>query len=136
MKREILFRGKSHDGKKWQHGDLVHDGEDCYIFPDGAANSFDGYQVDPLTVGQFTGLVDKNGERIFEGDVLKVGTSLKYVVSFEIGCFILRHTKLKEFDGSMLRWGTLERMTEIPDFPFEVVGNIHDNPELLKGGQQ
>lgn len=106
--RDILFRGKRKDNGEWVEG-VAFPGEDwsitiCRRNPiDG---SFDGYEVDPASVGQYTGLTDKNGTKIFEGDIV-----LKLTRSGEKLCEV--------------RFGN--------DKNIEVIGNIHDNPELLKG---
>ena len=121
--REILFRGKRTDGGEWVYGYIYQDGLiGCNIFqtnPHLAA-----YIVDPSTIGQYTGLTDKNGKKIFEGDI------------------VLRHDKKAE-----VRYQPSEFVLVFPDNPYpqcgllttsylnegiEVIGNIHDNPELLK----
>ena len=119
--REILFRGKA--GAKWVYGDLRHlnDGrvtieKDGEIYP---------YEVIPETVGQYTGLTDKNDKRIFEGDVVKVKSW--YVVVFEDGAFGLKaynKTNPVPLMGHMNFEGVMKRI--------KVIGNIHDNPELLE----
>ena len=86
-------------------------------------------QVDPSTVGQYTGLKDKNGKRIFEGDIIKrfwMGAEIIYCVRYdaENAHFIgkaLNKNGFTSFDGD----GEM----------FEVIGNINDNPEMLKGGE-
>lgn len=128
--REILFRGKRLDNGEWVEGFIVairgntypngfemitvdginYDELDSYI-PD-----FISYAVDPSTVGQHTGLTDKNGKRIFEGDILTLRGGRPRVVRFEYGAFILEDSSIP------MRFAN----------KFEVIGNIHDNPELLE----
>ena len=84
------------------------------------------WEVDPATVGQYTGLKDKNGEEICEGDIVEwgnmMGTKMCSVIAYrERGfCFVDAHNKPEEI------WC----------YVFKKIGNIHDNPELLKGGEQ
>ena len=126
--REIRFRGKIVRTGEWVCGEIVHQtdhyGEtvDKYFIIDGTeTKDYDigyEYEVIPETVGQFTGLTDKNGKRIFEGDIVKVG------VYYYCGCYPHTETRVLE--------------VKIPDFycwqkdGMEVIGNIHDNPELLE----
>ena len=126
--REILFRGKQMSNGKWIEGfyfkqpnPMTEDG-----FPTRHCISdlppF-GAEVIPETVGQYTGLTDKNGKngkKIFEGDIVNFSNILYYIV-FADGCFrICRNGKYSY---------TLHNLHSA----FEVIGNIHDNPELLKG---
>lgn len=133
--REILFRGKQADGM-WVYGDLRKVEENAYILDydigdDGVSQNpkiFDiAYPVDPATVGQFTGLTDKNGKRIFEGDILDCGNRIVYVKW---------HEKLGQWDSEFIRYVrelSSNGITTVEwKFRAEKIGNIHDNPELLK----
>lgn len=125
--REILFRGKA--STEWVYGDLRHinDGrvavrKDGEIYP---------YEVIPETVGQYTGLTDKNGKRIFEGDVVNDKQSgYNYFIKWfpEYACFSLANR-----NGHM-EFGCDELEIFLNDLV--VVGNIHDNPEFLKGEKE
>ena len=80
---------------------------------------------------QYTGLKDKNGKEIYEGDIITFGKYIKYRVIFEDSCFHLYHHEgLKEWDGTDYRWGPLYRIKELA-FDVELVGNIYENHELL-----
>lgn len=145
MKIEILFRGKRKDNGEWVYGwYCVMSGID-YIIPENEQfrnpadpdfeNSF--IEVYPETVGQFTGEHDAKGNSIFENDILKYVESTSnhnYFVVFKNGSFDLHHTQIIEaWRNGHLRWGSLQRAFELGDkFKLEVIGNIHDNPELLK----
>ena len=119
--REILFRGKRIDNGKWVEGYLyiTHTGT-CEIGCYNAETNIERWtsDVDPATVGQYTGLKDKNGKRIFEGDILSLRTGIRHVVMFEDGAFSLENTAIP------MRFAN----------KFEVIGNIHDNQDMLKGG--
>ena len=123
--REILFRGKTESGQ-WRQGDLIH------IIDRVIIKDFEEFWVIPETVGQYTGLTDKNGKRIFEGDI--VAGALHWLERMENGVVAFR-------DGSFgLIWyrGVVEQFnpfTSMCNVEYEVIGNIHDNTELLKGGE-
>lgn len=132
--REIKFRGKRLDNGEWEYGDLVQFGQKCYtpckcaIIPGTASGSdplceilFD-YEVDPATVGQFTGLKDKSGREIYEEDILFDESGVYAVVCYSMGTFCVDFG-----EGFDLQYFT-DGIHEICD----VVSNIHDNPELLK----
>ena len=131
--REILFRGKTYDGKwkqeqTWVYGDLLQDGYDYDVaIWNERYKSVD--EVIPETVGQYTGLTDKNGKKIFEGDIvagalLEIERPVNSVVTFHNGSFgVLKHRKTKEH---------FFRFESMFNVRYEVIGNIHDNPELLK----
>lgn len=126
--REILFRGKTLLGN-WVEGDLLQ------YLGYGKAHIVQHYkgaggqEVVPATVGQYTGLTDKNGKKIFEGDIIKCISRFDakdMVVIFETAEFHIvdcqRYKNYTECCGYR-HFGTLET---------EVIGNIHDNPELLR----
>ena len=127
--REILFRGKRRDTGEWSYGSLQ-----CFkgfsIF-DNVWNSF--VIVDSKTVGQFTGLIDKNGNKIFEGDIVKTKYGrLCIVVWFSSQVH-------NGWDLETIRTVGNCAYTKYPDAVdlykkenLEVIGNIHDNPELLE----
>ena len=144
--REILFRGKRIDNGEWVEGYYYKakycrtDDELCdYItvpHPKEYNEPSSHYIVDPETVGQYTGLADKNGKRIFEGDIIKYkntdGIKFNGVALTTIGKVVYN-----EKNASFAISGKDEIGAKYYDyFPIkniEVIGNIHDNPELLRG---
>ena len=131
--REILFRGKRTDNGKWVYGNFVRgcDEKYAYIVEFGNRELCRNYvNVNPETVGQYTGLTDKNGTKIFEGDIVK---SCEYDDIYFVRYF--NDDNYPAFDC-------------VPDVPLcecnglaflvntegcEIIGNVHDNPELLRG---
>jgi uncharacterized phage protein (TIGR01671 family) len=139
--REILFRGKKKHKGGWAEGSLITAFEYIcilqsenkvhpmdYPYLDGDSGVIDGEAtpVIPETVGQYTGLTDKNGKKIFEGDIVKYGDTVHEVV-FEqrnnTAYFGLVYNELET-----LPFGHYQELKQI-----EIIGNIHDNPELLGG---
>ena len=142
--RKIIFRGKRIGNNEWVYGDLIQLSQSTdywYIMPIGVSGEMyedEPYpfrendvmcrcalsKVNPSTVGQYTGLTDKNGKKIFEGDIVKdiAGGVYKVVYDTEYMRFA--------FEQDSIKWG-LEGFDTIMDF--EVIGNVFDNSELLKG---
>lgn len=123
----ILFRGKRTDNGEWAYGVPTKDNHGEMVMVEstfeceeynccGASCLY----VDENTVGQYTGMKDNNGKPIFEGDILKLGIGKTRFVFYGVSSF--RHTiyngYAKEFD--------------FKDKGYQVIGNIHDNPELLR----
>ena len=141
--REILFRGKRADNGKWVYGYYFeakehwhdHGKHEAWIATDfvqngGWCNVRGKYAVDPDTVGQYTGRTDKNGKKIFEGDIVKVTDDYgeMNVCSCGIG-YVLFYDGVWYIDDEVN--DGLYDVSKI--YYIEVIGNIHDNPELLKG---
>lgn len=132
MTREIKFRGKKFCQDEWIYGSLITRGER------GADGNFidtgrgECYPLQQDTIGQFTGLHDKNGKEIYEGDIIAVnGIQIGYIVGGVRGyCYDVIYTPAKH--NGEKAWPLYSVVTR--DYPnkCEVIGNIHDNPELLK----
>lgn len=120
--REILFRAKHKEYNQWVEGDLIHEqfGECIQFVKDGCRSKV---KVDPKTVCQYTGLTDKDGRKIFEGDILSFSAyseNYKGDVRFIKGNFTIWCGKCAPFLDD-----ALEKHSAI------VIGNIFDNPELI-----
>ena len=155
--REVIFRGKRLHDNKWIYGNFISDCEGNPHIIEPRFFCEDGHHLQyedntdtpvfiiPETVGQFTGLTDKNGVRIFEGDILDVSSDVAYggvavhrlgyfVVEFHNGCFMksaLDDPQLSFFDNAKRKGLYHFISTDI----HKIVGNIHDNPDILKGGE-
>lgn len=126
MTREILFRGRAMDGEKWHYGDLVRYAGQLRIKEE--TDDKGVWTVDPDTIGQYTGLNDKNGRKIFEGDVVTIPGSKKKGLPAEVR--YMPH----EARYCVRRNGYQPIPLDGADEWCEVVGNIFDDPELI-GGQ-
>lgn len=120
--RDILFRGKRTDTKEWIEGiAFPHDNNKVTMFSQHSTDGcLVGEEVDPKTVGQFTGLTDKNGTKIFEGDIIEYEGN-RYSISY-----------LPDY----ARFSAVEPNNVFCVFAYqygEVIGNIYDNSELLEG---
>lgn len=142
--RDILFRGRRLDNDEWVYGYYFCETHYLHLYKP-QHNIFSGVndyneqygtsdyhmaQVDPTTVGQFTGLTDKNGKKIFEGDIVtqpvrETRQHSPCVIEFYNGCFKAHYISDKRF---------FDRYYDINSFT-KVIGNIHDNPELLGGAE-
>jgi len=141
MSREIKFRGKRLDNTEWVYGNLVkmHCVNGREAFTDGIQIEYREFhyasiEVDPETVGQFTGLKDKNGKEIYEGDI--VNAEMNDIVR-QKGKWVTK-TKVEKFfvewvqDDTGFRFRGIDNVNwTMKDTVMEVVGNIHENPELL-----
>lgn len=136
--RTIKFRGKTHGNGKWYYGSLVYSDEiNAAIYFQigrGLVKRMDWVYVIPETIGQFTGLYDYDGKEIYEGDVLRLGNSPSGVCEVKwnesLATFCIRFFGDVEIGSLPLgEWVICERKVK-------VIGNIFDNPELLKGGEQ
>ena len=125
--RTIKFRGKRIDNGEWVYGAFYPiKSEDVYFIINNCKSidfddddtTFNGYKVHKKSVGEFTGLYDINGKEFYEGDILKGKTGKNYEVGFKNGCFLAK-------DGSVAILGAEMEA-------FEVIGNIYENPELVK----
>lgn len=135
MNRTIKFCGKRIDNGQWVYGDLVQCDHDILILP--INTGWTHHKVIPETVGQFIGLLDKNGKEIWEGDIFKEDNS-------GIVRSVFRVPGGLAFEDNPVSFGYDHR---VPVYPYssiaemqnvswlsqccEVIGNIHDNPELL-----
>jgi uncharacterized phage protein (TIGR01671 family) len=158
MKREILFRGKRIDNGEWIDGSLLVLNSPCNnykIFPQNSLSIHDSLTVDPITVSQFTDLIDKNGKKIFENDILcreyyfrrnEDGATNHYQAvkfvrfgaylpddyentnsySWLLGDVPISNYDIDGFDSKNPFWTITSG-----DLAWRVIGNIFDNPELV-----
>ena len=122
MAREIKFRAKALDGP-WEYGELhLKNCRHPHIHTDARATIY----IDPKTVGQFTGLHDKNGKEIYEGDIV---SDIKG--KMKVNCELVDQTEVLavEYHGAAFN---ISHLSLVSNDSVEVIGNIYDNPELLK----
>lgn len=139
MNRKIRFRGKLSHSKQWVKGHLITDqtGQDyiipTYIFePDGhhlRIDSDNPFWVDIETAGQLTNLVDRNGVDIYEGDIIQdkngIGVIMWFQTAWGIASYAYGYNGLKSYTA-------VDSFCRNEAKEWSVIGNIHDNPELLK----
>ncbi len=134
MNERYLFRGKRKDNNAWVEGYHVCLNGNCHFIYTGYAETDCGYyypdchEVIPETVGQCTGRKDKNGKLIFEGDIVKglfnFGLKIMSVCTFKDGAFGLTAKQCGAYHFSAF--------ASACNVKYEVIDNIHDNPNLLK----
>lgn len=126
MDREILFRGKHLDRNEWVFGNLVQTEKETLIIKVGG-NYFQSNGVFPSSVGQYTGLKDKKGNKIFEGDILS-GQNCRFVVKYDErqAEFVAVNSTLPKGFGLPMSQTWIDETNKI------ICGNIHNNPELIK----
>ena len=125
--REILFRGARVCDGHFVNGSLVEVNGECdsnesapHIVISYGPDTFDWFEVDPETVGQYTAIDDREGEKIFEGDIFKIGAENNiYTVRFDYGCFLAYEDDVQ-----------VGILAELSTMFIKKIGNIHDNKEL------
>ena len=146
MTREILFRGKRANNGEWVEGyyspvNIPITGNMGHFINVGG---YRAVEIDPDTVGQFTGLTDKNGAKIFEGDIIKWHDNTELSISGQIAeiCYGKYIDADSHFDDVYLlgfyfklfdkdkTCATISWLDEYKN-DFDIIGNIYDNPELL-----
>jgi len=140
--REILYRAKRKDNGEWVYGYYCYVGytneQKHYIIPT-YASAFYGIEIIPESLGQYTGLKDKNGTKIFEGDKVKFGQNI-YQIVFECGGFCLLDKNgniISKIGGMNDHCYSLVNLhleccwEENSAYDIEIIGNIFDNKELL-----
>ena len=138
MNREIKFRGKRLTDGNWIYGDFFRNRGLSFIASDGIAENplatWRDYNVAPETVGQFTGKYDKNGKEIYEGDIVNTKEYGKFLGDKNFSGY--DHFEV-HFKNGGFRLENEERIFNLTNNShLEVVGNVHDNPSLLKGGEE
>jgi uncharacterized phage protein (TIGR01671 family) len=132
--REILFRGKTPITGKWIFGTgVLYDSINTWIVSNPSLQPLafgeKHFTAIPETVGQYTGLTDKNGKKIFDGDIVKFDNIIG-IINYNEGCYCI---KTKKPDWRNRNNPAIDIvMNEYPN-EIEVIGNIHDNPELIGG---
>lgn len=131
MSREILFRGKCFNTGEWVEGFLGIEVPDEFVIQQFSFDEYfkseciDQYAVKPETVGQYTGLTDKNGTKIFEGDIVRLqNLKLLYEIYWD-----KKEARYKARNGGCVS----PLCNDYNVFVEEAVGNVFDNPELLEG---
>lgn len=132
--REIKFRSYNAKNKEWLYGCYLINRGEHFICPDGiqpADKTSEDFQIVPETLGQFTCLHDFYGKEIYEGDIINSEDDFIHVINYARSCACFLVTTPGD------RYSTFSRILTqdwINEYQKKVIGNIYDNPELLKGG--
>lgn len=136
--RKILFRGKRVDNGEWVYGvAFPHDncGKVTMFRQNQGDGALEGLEVLPETVGQYTGLTDKNGKKIFEGDILKIIHKYQSPFDDDTKEYTDIDVDVVHFDdeGLCFSYGKSPFLCVVDNVTaeYEIIGNIHDNPKLL-----
>ena len=127
--REIKFRGIPFDWEQFIYGSYVEYKDTHYVYTEMYEKAthigiLSQVQIDKSTLGQYTGLTDKYGEEIYEGDILASG-KIYWTVVFIDGAFYARK------QNTIINIQELQNKRIIAKVPIKIVGNVHENPELL-----
>jgi len=134
MNREIKFRGQRIDTKEWVEGLVLTNKLGTYIVTEknphectqyGYIEIDEYYRVNPETVGQYTGLNDKNGKEIYEGDIVQGKQKVLYNIKYHNNAYCITA-------DIMSTRSKFENLWNLYSDDIEAIGNIHDNPELIK----
>jgi len=147
MNREIKFRGKRSDNGAWETGSLVVTGQGMSFCKYYIADKMTGYHTPVIknTIGQFTGLMDRNGREIYEGDIIKINTHYQHIVPFD---YPYRYEDEKGFALYVVEWNARHSGMDLVMKNYTkmeptcqilhvgnhhgIIGNIHDQPELTQ----
>ena len=136
MAREILFKAKRIDNGEWVEGYPLQHETYWVMFKKGIGI---GERIDENTLCQYTGLCDKNGNKIFEGDIISIPFE-EDTEPFEMPCVYYEYARVyfdETYHGWYCKFGDDDSLSiwEYDNIGVEVIGNIFDNPELLGGGE-